>query len=333
MKSIKGIVIGFGLSLWYPLVFAQGVYDIGVHDPVMIQHEGTYYLYCTGWGITAYSSKDLKTWTSEPRVFDKPPQWAKEAVTDFTGHIWAPDISFYDGKYYLYYSVSSFAKNTSAIGLATNVTLDPKSPNYQWKDQGMIIQSVPYRDLWNAIDPNIVVDEEGYPWMAFGSFWDGMKAVKLIPNRTAIAQPQEWKTIARRERSFELDDKDPGDAAIEAPFIFKKDTSYYLFVSWDYCCRGKESSYKVVVGRSESPLGPFIDREGKPMNQGGGTLVVEGNDRWAGAGHNSAYTFDGKDYLVFHGYDMQADGHAKLIIKEIKWSQDGWPEKIELKNK
>lgn len=332
MKSIKAIIVGVAMGLLCSPVFAQGIYDIGVHDPVMIQEGDTYYLYCTGRGITVYSSKDLKSWKHEPKVFDAPPQWAKETVTDFTGHIWAPDISFYDGKYYLYYSVSSFAKNTSAIGLVTNVTLDPNNPNYQWEDQGMILQSVPYRDMWNAIDPNIIVDEEGYPWMAFGSFWDGMKAVKLIPNRTAIAEPQEWKTIARRERSFELDDKNPGDAAIEAPFIFQKGTNYYLFVSWDYCCRGEKSTYKVVVGRSDQATGPFVDREGTPMNEGGGMLVVEGNDRWAGVGHNSVYTFGETDYLVFHGYDMTQEGHPKLIIKEIEWSDDGWPKQVKLED-
>lgn len=330
IKNLKLFVIGFILFIAGLSLSAQGVYDIGVHDPVMIKQGDTYYLYCTGWGITVYSTKDLKEWKKEERVFAKPPQWAQETVTDFSGHIWAPDISLYDGKYYLYYSISSFAKNTSAIGLATNVTLDPEDPDYKWEDQGKIVQSVPNRDMWNAIDPNIIVDEEGYPWMAFGSFWDGMKAVKLIPNRTEVAEPQVWKTIARRERSFELDDKNPGDAAIEAPFIFKKDTSYYLFVSWDYCCRGKESTYKVVVGRSSNPLGPFYDKDGKAMNEGGGTLVVEGNERWAGAGHNSAYTFDGKDYLVFHGYDMNADGHAKLIIKEMEWTKDGWPKQVKL---
>lgn len=320
---MKNLLFVF-LILVTGVAFAQET-DIRVHDPVMIREGDTYYLFCTGWGISVYSSKDMETWKKEESIFKKPPEWTESVVPGFRGHIWAPDIHYFDGQYYLYYSVSAFAKNTSAIGLVINKTLDPKTPDFEWKDQGIIVQSVPNRDLWNAIDPNIIVDEEGYPWMSFGSFWQGLKMVKLLPNRKAIAQPEEWYTIAKRERTHFTDDKDPGDAALEAPFIFKKDSMYYLFVSWDYCCRGANSTYKVVVGRSENVTGPFLDKEGKSMAEGGGSLVIEGDENWAGVGHNSAYTFDGQDYLVFHAYDANDEGHSKLKISEMKWDADGWP--------
>ncbi len=296
-----------------------------VHDPVMIQQGNTYYLFCTGHGISVYSSPDMKNWTPEKPVFAEQPKWATTVATDFKGHIWAPDVSYHNGQYYLYYSVSSFAKNTSAIGVATNKTLNPKDKNFKWVDHGIVIESVPNRDLWNAIDPNLILDEKGVPYLTFGSFWDGLKMVKLSPDLTSIAkQPQEWYSLARRERSFKLDDKDPGDAALEAPFVFKKDGWYYLFLSWDFCCRGENSTYKVVVGRSKTVTGPYLDAKGKDLFQGGGTLVIEGNKNWAGVGHNSAYTFGNKDYLVFHGYDVSKKGTPKLIIKEIQW-KEGWP--------
>jgi arabinan endo-1,5-alpha-L-arabinosidase len=306
------------------LILAQET-NISVHDPVMIREGSTYYLFCTGRGISVYSSPDMTTWTEEKPVFETAPAWTFEAVDGFRGHIWAPDIHFYDGKYYLYYSISAFGKNTSAIGLATNVTLDSDSPDYKWVDEGMIVQSVPGRDLWNAIDPNVVVDTEGYPWMSFGSFWSGIKLVKLIPNRTAMEEPQQWISIARRERPAFADDLEAGPAAIEAPFIFKKDSMYYLFISWDYCCRGENSTYKVVVGRSDKVTGPYFDRDGKSMADGGGSLVIEGDKRWAGVGHNSAYTFDGIDYLVFHAYDSQDNGRSKLKIAPMQWDKEGWP--------
>lgn len=308
----------------FPWLSQSQTSDIRVHDPVMIRQGDTYYLFCTGWGISVFSSPDMVSWKEEKPIFATPPQWTQEVVPGFRGHIWAPDISYFNGKYYLYYSISAFAKNTSAIGLVTNTTLDPASPDFKWEDQGMLIQSVPNRDLWNAIDPNIIADEYGYPWMTFGSFWEGMKLVKLIPNRTAVSDPQEWYTIAKRKRTHFTDDKDPGDAALEAPFIFKRDTMYYLFVSWDYCCRGENSTYKVVVGRSERVFGPYLDKDGQSMAVGGGSLVIEGDDRWAGVGHNSVYTFDGKDYLVFHGYDKNDEGAPKLRIEEMEW-EDGWP--------
>lgn len=316
------------LLVVYGSVFAQKTLPIDKvlsHDPVMIKQGDTYYLFATGRGISVLSSKDLKTWTFEKPVFETAPVWVNEGnVPGFRNHIWAPDIFFQDGQYYLYYSCSAFAKNTSAIGVATNKTLDPASPDFKWIDHGIVVQSVPNRDLWNAIDPNISVDENGEPWMVFGSFWDGMKMVKLDKTLTKVAEPQSWITVARRERSFSLPDTDPGDAAIEAPFIFKKGDWYYLFVSWDYCCRGEKSTYKVVVGRSKTMAGPYLDQDGKDMFQGGGSLVIEGNKNWAGVGHNSAYTFDGKDYLIFHAYDSNDKGAPKLKIKEISWKQD-WP--------
>jgi arabinan endo-1,5-alpha-L-arabinosidase len=298
---------------------------IPAHDPVMIKQGDTYYMFCTGFGITVYSSTDMKNWKQRSRVFSKAPEWAVKAIPGFTGHVWAPDISFHSGKYYLYYAVSAFGKNTSCIGLAVNKTLDSAAADYKWEDLGKVVQSVPGRDMWNAIDPNLVVDENNTPWLTFGSFWEGMKMVKLNSDMTAVAQPEEWHTVARRPRDFSLPDNAPGNAAIEAPFIFKKDKYYYLFVSWDYCCRAEKSDYKVVVGRSEKVTGPYLDKKGVSMFVGGGSLVVQGDGKlWFGAGHNSAYTFNGKDYIVYHGYDAGDKGRSKLVVEELKW-EDGWP--------
>ena len=140
-----------------------------------------------------------------------------------------------------------------------------------------------------------------------------------------MAQPEEWYSLCRRERSFELDDKDPGDGAVEAPFIMKHGDYYYLFVSFDYCCRGLKSNYKVVVGRSKSVTGPYVDKEGKSMAKGGGSLVIQGNKDYAGVGHNAAYRLDGKDYFLCHAYSVAEDGASKLIIREMTWTSDGWP--------
>lgn len=298
----------------------------GVHDPVMIRQGSTYYLFCTGFGISVFSSTDMKTWKKEKPVFAEAPQWAVEAIPGYKGHTWAPDISYHDGKYFLYYSVSAFGKNTSCIGLAVNKTLDPSSPDFKWQDLGKLIQSVPGRDMWNAIDPNQVDDEQGNHWLTFGSFWNGMKLVKLNKDLTALAQPEEWHTVASRPRDFKLADTAAGDAAIEAPFIIRKDQYYYLFVSWDYCCRGEKSDYKVVVGRSEKITGPYLDKGARPMTQNGGSLLVQGdNVEWFGAGHNSVYQFDGKYYIVYHGYDAKDRGRPKLIIDQLEWDKEGWP--------
>ena len=299
--------------------------QVSVHDPVMAKQSDTYYLFSTGPGITFYTSKDLKTWQRRGRVFPGDPAWAKSVSPTFNGHIWAPDIVEHGGRFYLYYSVSAFGKNTSAIGVTVNRTLDPESPEYRWEDRGIVVRSVPHRDLWNAIDPAVILDEDGTPWMSFGSFWGGLKLVKLAPDLVSVAEPQEWHTLAKRERSVLVDDADAGPAEIEAPFIFRKGDYFYLFASWDKCCRGAESTYKMVVGRARSLTGPYLDRSGKSMAEGGGTLLLEGNSAWAGVGHNSVYTFDGKDYLVFHAYETADRGLQKLKIAELKWDDAGWP--------
>lgn len=298
-----------------------------VHDPVMIKEKERYYLFCTGNGVSVFSSKDMKNWRREMPVFSKPPEWVPKALPNFRGNsMWAPDISYHNGKYYLFYAVSAFGKNTSCIGLAVNKTLDSASADFRWEDKGKIIQSVPGRDMWNAIDPNLVFDAAQTPWLTFGSFWEGMKMVKLNPDLTAVAQPEQWYTVAKRPREFTAPDSSAGNAAIEGPFVFRKGDYYYLFVSWDYCCRGERSDYKVVVGRSNKVTGPYLDKSGVPLSQNGGTLIVEGDGKeWFGAGHNSAYTFDGKDYIIYHGYDAKDRGRSKLIIKQMNWDKDGWP--------
>ena len=94
--------------------------------------------------------------------------------------------------------------------MATNATLDPDAADFKWQDHGIVVRSVPNRDLWNAIDPNVMQDEAGVPWLTFGSFWGGIKLVKLSENPVSVANPEEWYTIARRERSFDTGAKIPG---------------------------------------------------------------------------------------------------------------------------
>lgn len=298
--------------------------QVEVHDPVMAKEGDTYYVFSTGPGITYYESKDLVNWQLSGRVFKDQPSWAQRVAPGFDGHLWAPDIIHKDGLFYLYYSVSAFGKNTSAIGVTVNKTLNPKAKDYLWIDQGIVLQSVPERDDWNAIDPAIIKDENNEYWMSFGSFWAGLKLVKLDDDLVRLAQPQEWYSIAARPRDPDALIEGEKNGAVEAPFIFHKNDFYYLFVSFDKCCRAANSDYNVRVGRASSVTGPYLDKNGKDLKQGGGSMVIAGNQDWPGLGHNAAYTFDGKDYLVLHAYESADKGIQKLRILPMSW-QDGWP--------
>ena len=302
--------------------------DARVHDPVMVEADGHHYVFATGPGVRVWRSENLDEWEPLGSALEEVPAWASDVVPGFDGRLWAPEVVERDGTYYLYYSVSSLGRNASAIGVATSPTLDPSDPDYGWTDQGIVVESVPGRDLWNAIDPAVTFDADGTPWLAFGSFWGGLKVVQLDDTLTRPAEPARWRTVAARPRYWKLDDRDAGDrlnGAVEAPFIFEEDGWYYLFASWDQCCRGAESTYKVVVGRSRAIDGPYLDATGVDMAHGGGTLVVAGNDAWPGVGHSAAYALDGQDVLVFHGYEAAADGRPRLWIAPIAWDDRGWP--------
>ena len=319
MKSVLSAVM---LALAFSACTAK---EVSVHDPVMAKEGDTWYVFSTGPGITFYSSKDLQNWAQEGRLFPDQPVWAKKAAPTFDGHIWAPDVHFHNGKYYLYYSVSGFGKNTSGIGVTVNKTLNPHSPDYRWEDKGMVLQSVPVRDNWNAIDPNVVEDDKGDAWLAFGSFWSGLKLVKLNADWTGLAEPQEWHAIASRLHTESVAAARSAPDEIEAPFIFKKGGYYYLFASFGLCCQKANSTYYVVVGRSRNVAGPYLDKNGVDMLQGGGTTVITGTKDWKALGHNSAYTIDGKDYMVLHAYETADNYLQKLKIMEMKFDADGWP--------
>ena len=289
-----------------------------VHDPSIIKAGNTYYVLSTRAGIAIRCSNDLVQWRLCGDVFAHLPEWAVKDVPGLRG-LWAPDISFFNGKYYLYYSVSTFGSNHSSIGLATNETLDMASEKYRWNDQGKVIGSTTTDD-WNAIDPNLVLDENDQPWLAFGSFWGGIKLRKLERATGKLnTEDQKLYSLASRPRNAGA----PG--AIEAANIVRKSGYYYLFVSFDFCCRGKDSTYNIRVGRARRITGPYFDRSGKPMMDGGGTLVLAGTDRWAGPGHCSVLMENAGDRIVYHAYDTEWHGVATLRIATLKWEVEGWP--------
>jgi len=289
---------------------------VRAHDPSMAKEGRTYTMFCTGPGISMRTSKDRVKWSLPTKVFEQPVPWAATTIPGSRGSYWAPDISYFNRKWHLYYAVSTFGKNRSAIGLATNVTLDPTRADYKWVDEGPAFQSYP-TDNFNAIDPNIAFDEHGHPWLSLGSFWSGLKILEIDPATGKPLHPGEPPTgIASRER--------PG--AIEAPFIIRHGRSFYLFASFDFCCRGVNSTYNIRVGRSSSISGPYVDKDGKNMMDGGGTQMLATEGRWHGPGGQSILRDGRKDLLVYHSYDATQNGAPNLRIEEIHWDKESWPQ-------
>ncbi len=291
-----------------------------VHDPSMIKDGSTYYVFSTGdqavgnGNVQIRSSRDLKHWEFLGTVFDDIPAWAVDAVPGVT-NIWAPDISYFNRLYHLYYAVSTFGSQDSYIGLATNPTLDPASKSYKWADRGPVLNS-DSSDDWNAIDPNLSFDIQGRAWLAFGSFWGGIKMRRIDP-ATGKLSGLDHTTYSLAFR--------PGSNAVEAASIIYREPYYYLFVSFDRCCAGVSSTYKTMVGRARTIQGPYLDRAGKPMMDGGGTQILASAGHLIGQGGGTAMR-DGPRYLyVHHYYDGNDNGNAKLAIHVLTFTASDWP--------
>ncbi len=295
--------------------------DIAAHDPaaIYVEEEGAFYLFSTGHRIPIRRSTDLINWQLAGFVLPNDvPQWCAQSIAGVQ-FPWAPDISFFNGKYYLYYACSG-GQQHSAIGVATNVTLDPYSPNYRWEDQGKVVETRPNQDPYGSIDPNFILDEEGNPWMVWGSYLRGIYLHRIDPATGKLLNPdyEHYTTF------YHLAER-PIERAIEAPFIVRQGNYYYLFVSFDACCQGAASTYRVMVGRSVAITGPYVDQAGWSMLTGGGTLLLQSYGRIRGPGHNGVFRDgQGRWFFVHHFYDGLDGGRIKMQVRSLLW-RNGWP--------
>jgi arabinan endo-1,5-alpha-L-arabinosidase len=288
--------------------------DIPVHDPSMIWDGSRFYLFATGGTLSIRSSPDILTWSSAGSIFTSVPAWITTKLGSTPSDLWAPDISAYNAEFRVYYAGSSFGSNTSVIGLATNATLDPKNAAYHWVDRGLVVQSVSSDD-YNAIDPSVTHDETCTPWLVFGSFWSGIKLRKLDPT-SGMPATDDTTLYALASR---------GGGAIEAPSIIAHNGFFYLFVSFDACCRGTSSTYRTMVGRAAHITGPYTDRSGADMMNGAAEQLLATSGRYIGPGGGTAFA-QGAGYLyVYHYYDGDDGGASKLQVRPVTFGSDDWP--------
>ncbi|MBL7112286.1 MAG: family 43 glycosylhydrolase [Bacteroidales bacterium] len=301
--------------------YKNPVFEPDLADPTWVRTEdGWFYAYGTEntWEtghqvVPVIKSRDLVSWTYVGQAFETKPDWKD-------GWIWAPEITFMNGKYILYYAFSLWGDENPAIGYA--VADNPEGP---FTDQGKLIDSQSM-NVVNSIDPSIFrIDGEIY--LIWGSLGGGIHGIQLNDDGTAITGSK-----------FRI-----AGTSFEAPYIFTRGQYYYLFVSTATCCEGPNSVYRVVVGRSENFRGPYRTINGNYLsdyNNGWWPpevdkidgVVLGGNSDFAGPGHNGQIFRDdqGVDWFIYHAIertDPWLPGGATrrpLCIDKIEWVDD-WP--------
>jgi arabinan endo-1,5-alpha-L-arabinosidase len=331
MRSIRGVWRACPIALGLSLLMAGGGFaaapalkgDTQIHDPSVIEAGGKWASFQTGeegglyqGAILVKTSPDGITWTKAGAIGKGVPKWTADALGYKSRNIWAPTISRRGDTFYLYYSVSSFGLNQSVIGLMTNTAFDPSKPGEGWTDQGLVIAST-LKDDFNAIDPFRIDLSDGTAWLSYGSYWSGIKLRQLDPESGKLSGPDEpVYDIASR-----------GRGAIEASSLLEHDGKFYLFVSYDRCCAGVASTYRIMVGRADTITGPYVDRDGTPMMKSGATELQRTHGRYIGPGGEEPVANDNdEELLAYHYYDGEDLGKSKLQIAPITWTDDGWPE-------
>jgi arabinan endo-1,5-alpha-L-arabinosidase len=287
--------------------------DVGLHDPSTIVRDGSrFYVYATGAGLPMSVSDDGWTWRRAGTVMASMPggKPGGEVLARGGNNTWAPDVMKVGDKYFLYYSAPA-AQPKSAIGLLVGKTLDPQSPDYGWTDGGPVVWSDGVEDS-NAIDPGIFRDPAGSLWLTYGSYFGYIRLVELDPKTGRRLYPQ----------------RTPVNVAInsEASIIIFRDGWYYLLVTHGSCCAGAASSYSIRIGRARKVTGPYLDRSGVDMLQGGGSLFLGSSGRFVGPGHFGLLDLgDGvQKFSCHYEADLDRGGISVLDIRPLLW-RDGWP--------
>jgi arabinan endo-1,5-alpha-L-arabinosidase len=283
--------------------------NIGIHDPSILKTSTGYALFSTHSMIHAHGSTDRVNFADDGTALASLPAWTNSYLGS-SGDLWAPDASEHNGVYWLYYAASTFGSTHSAIGLATSPTGDPGT----FVDSGSAVYTSANCTGSNAIDPASVVDGSGNAWLVFGSWSNGIQIVPVnnstgIPTGTACTQLAFHAT----------------GTGIEGAYVYPHDGYYYLFASVDSCCNGTSSTYRIIVGRSTFVNGPYTDRGGISLSQGGGTILLSAHGNINGPGGESVFADSDGDILVYHYYDGNNSGYPALGLNKLGWTSDGWP--------
>ncbi len=312
-----------------PLAVYQLKGDVSlIHDPTIIRQGSTYYTLSTdggqaGGNLPIFCSTDQVNWARCGQVFTTPPPEVLAVFPKLTS-LWAPDVSYFNGLYHVYYAASGFGGNHSLIGLATSPTMNPTDPNYQWTDQGIVLSSQT-TDNFNAIDPNIFIDTDSsgnltHVWLTYGSFWNGIDQREINPATGMLSSTNITVTNLATRPAVQYN-------PVEGASLVKHNGYYYLFASFNYCCNSNftTDNYEIVVGRGSSPQGPFVDQSGTSMLNGGGTVVLaSGGEFTAPGGESVLIDPTNGDLITFHALSNNQNGLDYLFVNQLTWPSD-WP--------
>ena len=286
-------------------------------DPTVIRTDEGFYLYATqtnSYWIPIYFSKDLVNWEFKRSAFRKATR-PTEDVLPGGGAFWAPEIRYINGKYVLYFSWAKWGDGS--ISYTAVATSD--SPVGDFLNAKPLLITDDFGS--NCID-QFYYEEDSKKYMFVGSF-NGIYVTELTDDGLSVKRGADGKPVLKKQVC---------GRAFEGTNIYKKGKYYYLFASINNCCpnNGMDSKYKVVVGRSENLLGPYVDRKGKDMLDNSWELVLEGDgETFFGPGHNSIIIPDdaGTDWMIYHSYVKEngAVGGRLGMLDRIVWSADGWP--------
>lgn len=297
------------------------------HDPMVIQVKGTYVSISTsgnGMGVVK-TTKDFKAWKVHGPLLAKNPDWLIKRVPEHRS-VWAPDAIVLKDKVRVYYCASRFfGGNDSVIGLLENTNFDPEKPTEGWEDKGPIIESTREKNFYNCIDAEVIEDQAGKQWLYFGSYFAGIFMAELDPTTGKLANPEKAPDcVARNTGSREN--------ALEGTAVMFHDGYYYMFVSYGLAAQGVRSTYQIMVGRSKTPTGPFLDAAGKSMVDGGHVNILKTSPPMFSPGHNEVLKDDkGRWLMSYHYYDGRkywTDGKwglPRVQVREMFWDKDGWP--------
>ncbi|WP_413440363.1 arabinan endo-1,5-alpha-L-arabinosidase [Synechococcus sp. MIT S1220] len=301
-----------------------------IHDPSQLVLDKSGQLIFSTSGT---AGKGLQRWSLDPKtgvlsekasIFnDNKPKWTKKVQKwNKTGEFDAPAMPSADVIYYTVYDENRRTVH-DYIGRAYY-------SSGAWIDDGVVVHSEGEKNHPRAMDPSVFNDHSGNPWLVFGSHAGGIYVSKLDPDSGLLAhKPKKtWAGDDNSDARFKhiasgliIDEEN----IIEAPYIYPYDGYYYLFVNWGGCCSGSKSTYNIRIGRSNTPSGPYLDKDGFDLSNAGGTIFLDAVGSQKGPGHAGIISLrDGRHLFTYHYYDSLLKGTSKLGLRKLIW-EDGWP--------